>query len=423
MKKNLTLAVVIAACGLTATFTSCNNKGCTDTAALNYNPDAKKNDPNDPCVYAPDEDYISVSSNITSNTTWTTGNIYVLTERIAVESGATLTIEPGVIVKGEAGTGANATALIIARGASIDAQGTAAQPIIFTSIADEIQPGQVASPNLEPTLNGLWGGLIILGNANISAASGVEAQIEGIPVSDPNGKYGGTNDADNSGILTYVSIRHGGANIGDGNEINGLTLGGVGNGTTIHHVEIVANQDDGVECFGGSVNISDVVVLNTGDDGLDTDQGYSGTIDNFIVYNAGDAAMELDGIEGSDLGNGNHTLTNGGVYIGGGSELCDTDANTNVDMNNIFWYGFAAGSYNNGVVFTELPTTSVAPPVFASLQADIPSGDAVTDYFLAGSDAAVTAVTVGSQTVGPDKSAFDNWSWSAIHSDNFLSDF
>jgi hypothetical protein len=110
---------------------------------------------------------IRVTGNITANTTWTTGKTYILGSRITVTSGAKLTIQPGVIVKGEVGTGANATALIIARGAQIDAQGTATQPIIFTSVADEIAPGQVASPNLEPTLEGLWGGLLILGKEKI----------------------------------------------------------------------------------------------------------------------------------------------------------------------------------------------------------------------------------------------------------------
>ncbi|MCB9225404.1 MAG: right-handed parallel beta-helix repeat-containing protein [Crocinitomicaceae bacterium] len=419
MKKNLTMVVAIAACGIAVTTTSCKKEGCTDPTALNYNEDIKDKNDDGSCIYAYEPvDTVYVSSNITADQTWVTGKTYILQSRVAVTSGATLTIQPGVVVKGEAGTGANATALIVARGGMINAVGTASSPIIFTSVADHIVPGQIASPNLSTDLDGLWGGVIVLGNAKISVASGTEAQIEGIPASDSNGKYGGTNDADNSGTIQYVSIRHGGANIGDGNEINGLTLGGVGSGTTIDHIEIISNQDDGIEFFGGAVNVSHVVVLNTGDDGLDTDQGYSGTISNFIIINAGDAAMELDGPEGSDLGNGNHTFTNGGIQIGRGSELCDTDANTNVNMNNIFWFDFGSGS-----VFTELPTTSVAAPVFASFQADIPSGDAITDYFLLGSDAAVTNVAVGSQTVGPDKSAFNTWSWTAIHADAYLADF
>jgi len=213
--------------------------------------------------------------------TWSAPNIYTLQNRVTVTTGTTLTIEPGVVVKGQAGTGANASALLIARGATINAMGTPAQPIIFTSVADEITPGQLVSPNLDSDVNGLWGGIIVLGNAPISAANDAgdiaEVQIEGIPTSDPNGLYGGNDANDNSGVLNYISIRHGGTNIGEGNEINGLTLGGVGAGTLIQGVEVVANQDDGIEWFGGTVSASEVLVWNCGDDGLDTDQAWNGT--------------------------------------------------------------------------------------------------------------------------------------------------
>ena len=232
-----------------------------------------------------------ITSNITSNTTWYADTVYQLGGRITVTSGATLTIQPGTVIKGEAGTGSNATALLVARGGKLMAEGTASLPIIFTSVADEITPemvaaGNFASPNLDPTVNGLWGGLIVLGNAKISPKPGtagelLEVQIEGIPTSDPNGLYGGNNDADNSGSIKYVSLRHGGTNIGSGNEINGMTFGGVGSGTVVENIEIVANQDDGVEWFGGTVSAKNVVVWNAGDDGLDTDQSWAGTCDNF----------------------------------------------------------------------------------------------------------------------------------------------
>jgi len=254
----------------------------------------------DPEPPQPKPDGILVTSNISENTTWYSDSTYILNGRITVLTGAELTIEPGCIIKGGPGSGASATALVIARGAKINAVGTANSPIIFTSVVDSIQPGMIASPNLTHEMRGLWGGVIILGNAPISATTS-PLQIEGIPTSDPNGLYGGTDTLDNSGVFAYVSIRHGGANIGSGNEINGLTLGGVGAGTLISHVEVVANQDDGIEIFGGAVNANNLLVWSQGDDGIDLDQGYSGTISNFVVIGEAnsDHALELDGGEGS----------------------------------------------------------------------------------------------------------------------------
>ena len=264
----------------------------------------------DPEPPQPKPEGILVTSNITENTTWYSDSIYVLNGRISVTNGAELTIQPGCIIKGGSGSGASATALVIARGAKLYAMGTPSAPIIFTSIADSIQPGMIASPNLTYEMRGLWGGLIILGNAPISATAET-IQIEGIPTSDPNGLYGGDNSHDNSGIIQYISIRHGGANIGSGNEINGLTLGGVGFSTVIENVEVVANQDDGVECFGGTVSLTNVVVWSQGDDAIDLDQGYTGTIQNFFTVGEfnGDHALEIDGGEGS--WNGNFYLIDG----------------------------------------------------------------------------------------------------------------
>ncbi len=343
-----------------------------------------------------------VTTNITSNTTWETGKVYVLGGRIAVVNGATLTIQPGVIIKGEAGTGANATALLIARGATLIAEGTATQPIIFTSVADEIKPGEIASPNLDPDLNGLWGGLLVLGNAPISAdASSV--QIEGIPPSDQNGLYGGDVPGDNSGVIRYVSIRHGGANIGEGNEINGLTLGGVGSGTIIENVEIVSNQDDGIEWFGGTVNVKNAIVWNTGDDAIDTDQSWAGTLDNFIVVNPGDECFELDGPEGSmEAG---HIIKNGTVYAGDADGLVDLDDNSIVEMTGIYFFGLKEGQD-----FDLNPAGLTA----SNLQASIPDTLAVTDFFKDGSDAFVTTVATGANTVGADVSKFQGWSWAAV---------
>lgn len=343
----------------------------------------------------------NITGNITENTIWKTGKTYILTTRIAVVNGVTLTIEKGVIVKGEAGTGANATALMIARGGKLMAEGTADAPIIFTSIADEIQPGQIASPNLDPTINGLWGGLLILGKAPISADAEA-VQIEGVPPSDQNGLYGGTDGNDNSGVIKYISIRHGGANIGEGNEINGLTLGGVGSGTIIENVEVVANQDDGIEWFGGNVNVKNAIVWNAGDDAIDTDQSWGGTLDNFVIANAGDECFELDGPEGTMVAK--HTIKNGTVYAMDADGLVDNDANSYVDMMNVYFRDIKAGQD-----FDQIPTEYSC--VFQNLQATIPDGTALADFFKDGSDAFTTSVAAGANTVGADMSKFQGWSW------------
>jgi len=349
-----------------------------------------------------------VTSNISANTTWTTGNIYVLGGRIAVTNGATLTIQEGVIVKGQAGTGPNATALIIARGSKIDAQGTATAPIIFTSVADEIeysniQAGNFASPNLDPDANGFWGGVIILGSAPISA-SAAEVQIEGIPTSDPNGLYGGNNAADNSGIIKYISIRHGGSNIGSGNEINGLTLGGVGSGTVIENIEIVGNQDDGIEWFGGSVNVTNAVVWNCGDDGIDTDQSWAGTLDNFVVIGALGHAFELDGPEGTLLDS--HTIRNGSIKMSFGEgdnqrvseDIINTDANSRVDLSNLYFTDLQAGQIINRI--------NAVGVTFDNIILNVPASE-LPNYVV---DGAVPASVISGTTPQANISIL-SWTW------------
>ncbi len=215
---------------------------------------------------------------------WTNDNLYILDGFVFVNDGQTLRIEAGTVIQGKSGEAENASALVIARGGRIEATGTANEPIIFTFEGDN----GGASPNTR----GRWGGLIILGKAGLNSAPGISA-IEGIPTTETRGLYGGgdvpEND-DDSGILQYVSIRHGGTNIGADNEINGLTLGGVGSGTTIEYVEVVANRDDGIEWFGGTVNAKYLLSVFCGDDALDYDEGYRGANQFVIVHQ--DSALE-----------------------------------------------------------------------------------------------------------------------------------
>ncbi|UZD21740.1 autotransporter outer membrane beta-barrel domain-containing protein [Algoriphagus halophytocola] len=374
-------------------------------------------DPVDP----EEDDVLLVESNISSNTTWETGKTYVLGGRITVTSGNTLTIQPGVIVKGEVGSGSNATALIIARGAKIDAQGTADSPIIFTTIADEIMPGQIASPNLDPDLSGLWGGLIVLGNAKGSFAGDVtEIQIEGIPPSDTNGLYGGSDDEDNSGVIKYISIRHGGANIGEGNEINGLTLGGVGSGTVIENVEVIANQDDGIEWFGGTVSVKNAIVWNAGDDALDTDQAWAGTLDNFVVVAGGetDHALEIDGPEGSYLAG--HTLMNGTIIGSEAAEMGDFRDGAMGTFENIYFVNFPDPAATDGRGDLSLSgdktlaTYADGTLKFMNLEATLAEGVALSDVFKGGTADSAMSVAEGANTVGADLSAFGSWSWTSV---------
>ena len=412
------LGVLLFTAAFMMTAVSCKKKGCTDETATNYNAEAKKDDGT--CEYADpvvdDESMVVVSSNITTNTTWNNDKVYVLNTRVAVESGATLTIEAGTIIKGEVGSGANATALIIARGGKLMAEGTSTEPIIFTTIADEIQPGQINSPNMDPELDGLWGGLIVLGNAPISADAQA-VQIEGIPASDQNGLYGGTDAADNSGVLKYISIRHGGANIGEGNEINGLTLGGVGTGTVIENVEVVANQDDGIEWFGGTVNVTNAIVWGAGDDALDTDQAWAGTMDNFIVIAGGstDHGTEVDGPEGTYLDA--HTLRNGSIKGDVNSELGDFRDGARATLENIYYFNFpdpatdGRGDLSISGVDSEANFVS-GDLSFSNLQVTLPAGVVLSDVFKGGTDVHATDVAAGANTVGADKSAFVGWTMS-----------
>ena len=237
----------------------------------------------------------------TGTTTWTKDKIYLINGFVFVNEGQTLTIEAGTIIKGKSGQGENASALIVARGATIIAEGTAAEPIIFTSEIDDLARdimGNLSCPsgNLAPTTRGLWGGLAILGNASLNSIPG-ETAIEGLPTTDTRGLYGGDNDNHNAGILKYVSIRHGGTDISSNNEINGLTLAGVGAETTIEFIEVFANKDDGIEWFGGTVNTKNIVVAYCGDDAFDYDEGWRGMNQYWFVFQdaAADNGGEHDG--------------------------------------------------------------------------------------------------------------------------------
>ena len=254
---------------------------------------------------------------LTGVTSWTKDKTYIIGGKIVVQDGATLSIEAGTLIKALPGTGNDATAIVVARGGTINAVGTASAPIIMTDSNDQITAKQIAggnfvSPNRTALDRSKWGGLVLLGKASISDSKTEEA-IEGVVAigSDTWNMYGGSDDADSSGEIAYISIRHTGTQVAPDSELQGLTLGGVGNGTSVSHIESYASGDDGLEIFGGSVNLSNMIIYSHQDDGLDTDYGWNGTIDNAVIELAhdSDTAFEYDGPRNpaDDTGNQNTT--------------------------------------------------------------------------------------------------------------------
>ncbi|MCT2409742.1 hypothetical protein NZD88_19495 [Chryseobacterium antibioticum] len=213
-----------------------------------------------------DTENLILSGKITANLTLKANKIYKLRGLVYVTNGATLTIEPGTKIVGEADKNGS---LIITRGSKIMAEGTASNPIIFTS--------EKPSPK-----RGDWAGLVILGaaptNASFNGQAGIGEIEGGINNTEGLGLYGGTNATDNSGVLKYVRVEYAGYAFLPDKEINGITFGGVGNGTTVDYVEVAYANDDSFEWFGGTVNCSHLISYKGLDDDFDTDNGFSGKI-------------------------------------------------------------------------------------------------------------------------------------------------
>lgn len=283
--------------------------------------------------------------------TWFSTNTYFLRDKLFIPKGTTLTIQPGTKIyassnnNGTVGVPADDAvgSLTACRGGKLIADGTASAPIIFTtdrewevanSAVSPISPDAVIGPAPTAADAGLWGGVVLLGQAFVSFvnSSGVNTgtvQIEGfapagtasydgdgIPDATQYGTSAGfpRKDDDNSGILRYVSLRHGGYEFATGKEINGLTMGGVGSGTTIEFVEVYANLDDAFEWFGGRVSCNNLVAAFAQDDSLDMDEGFRGNLQFvLVVQNPGDAdgGGELDGVGGSS--GGFPTISSGGT--------------------------------------------------------------------------------------------------------------
>ncbi len=234
---------------------------------------------------------IQVTTDIAANTTWSSSNIYVINGFIHVDSGFTLTIQPGTIVKGKAddGTGSTLSTLIIDRGAKINAAGTLSQPIVFTS---EKTAGN--------RTYGDWGGLVICGRATINVAGG-QAEVEGTPAGTT--LYGGPDDTDSSGVLKYVRLEFGGIALQPNKEINGLTMAGVGSKTVIDYIQISVSGDDAFEWFGGTVSCKHLISFKNWDDDFDTDFGFRGKVQWAVALRDSNVADPGSGSNGFESDN------------------------------------------------------------------------------------------------------------------------
>lgn len=283
--KNLVLtALTIAA----ITFTGCSSD---DDVALNPNgggnPDGGTT--GDGIISSiNDVDFIpsALKGDVTGNIKLVAGTKYTLAGPLRVKSGVTLEIEAGTRI--EAISGGSDVFVAIERGAKIEANGTGAAPILFTSSATNPRSGD-------------WGGLVIAGKAPANVGVDAQTEVAGL-------KYGGTESDDNSGTLSYVIAEYTGARIDGEQEFNGFSFFGVGSGTTINNIVVKNGDDDGVEFFGGTVNVNNIMVINAKDDMLDWTYGWTGTVDNVIlIREKGFTAVTKDprGIEGDNNGSNN----------------------------------------------------------------------------------------------------------------------
>jgi len=329
----LTVALLITGC-------DSNNGGMTDdpdpvVENLNYDTTEVADGPNEIVVSDAAEDrgiaFVDANGEEVTDVTWTNDFVYQLDNFVFVDDGETLTIEPGTVIQGLPGNGEDAASLIVTRGGTIQADGErddgTIDPIIFTAAGDD-------GDGLGPDVRGRWGGVILLGNAPINSDPPT-TQIEGIPddVGGDRIRYGAENgdfDPNHSiGTFRFVSIRHTGTQLQGGDEIQGLTLGGVGNGSTIEYVESYASDDDGFEWFGGTVNTKYLIAAWSTDDSFDIDEGYQGSNQFWLAVHGDDNAGRIgehDG--GTDPESGTPLATSivsNATYVGIGPGVATAD--------------------------------------------------------------------------------------------------
>ena len=260
---------------------------------------------------------------LTADKAWT------MTGAVVVGDGAVLEIEPGTKITASGGTSAY---VAVAQGGKIFSKGTAEKPVIFTAATEE---------------KAAWGGIVICGKATINNGTNQISEVGNLP-------YGGSVDNDNSGSITYTQIRYAGARFNGEKEFNGLSLFGVGNGTTIEGVSVIDGSDDGVEFFGGTVNASKIVSINNDDDAIDWTDGWRGSLtDGYakrLDAKVGNRGIEADNRKGNENASprSNPTLRN--ITLIGYKTTDNEEAGTNLfrvgtyaTLDNVVVSGWATG--------------------------------------------------------------------------------
>lgn len=252
----------------------------------------------------------ALPANISSDLTLEASTIYTVSGPVLVNSGATLTIPAGTEIVSNSGT---ANYIAVLKGGSIDIQGTATSPV--SMVSDDGNP---------------WGGLLICGNATTTEGVNAIAEVGGLV-------YGGTDDSDNSGTINYLILRNTGAQINADSQFNGLSLYAVGSGTSIENVAVIEGADDGIEFYGGTVNVTNFYAENLVDDSVDWTEGWNGTLTNTYVSLTEavfSTAIEADGV------NGNPTLVNFTAVSGSGGIGIQIKNNSGVTINGLTLTGF-----------------------------------------------------------------------------------
>jgi len=318
---------------------------------------------------------VNLSGDITTNTTLTADTVWVINGLVTVNNGATLTIEPGTTIVGAAGTGAASSYLVIDKNSKIMAEGTAQAPIIFTS--------EVAYDGAADAV-GQWGSLVIIGNA------AMDAQVEPYEVN-PNFVAGTGVADDNSGVLKYVEILNSGITIEENKELNGLSLVGVGSGTTIENITVNKSDDDCIEIWGGTVNLTDIDVSECTDDHFDIDDGYSGTVTNLtITQTTGASGIEMSGNTAATFNHFDITVNalsskEGAINFkkdGIGGHFNNGTITYNADVNNGYGAVYASGAYSEATTsFTNVQLNGTGSLAFSGSTAGAASAASLQTQF------------------------------------------